>query len=394
MGRDYDVILYGATGFTGQLTAEYLAEHGPAGLRWAIAGRNRSKLEALRDRLTERFPTCADLPVLQADSSDAPSLQQLAESTKVIMSGVGPFVTYGEPMVAACAAAGTDYTDITGEPEFFDRMYVRHHRLAEQTGARIVHACGIDSIPQDLGAQFCVEQLPEGVPLTVRGYLTGGGAITPSGGTLGTLLEIGPRWRQAIAAAKERKRLQPPVTGRRISAPFGRLRKVREAGFWGVPAPLLDPLIVKQSARSLDRYGPDFTYEHHLGVKRLPVVALGAVAVTALGIAIQIPPVRRWLATKRVSGEGPSAEQRAKSWFSVHFIGEGGGRWVHTEVAGGDPGYGETAKMFAEAALCLAFDDLPPTAGQVTTAAAMGPALRDRLVKAGLVFQVLGERAV
>src|SRR5215210_6849647 len=179
--RPLDIVLFGATGFTGGLTAEYLARNAPEGTRWALAGRNPDKLAGVRERLAAIDPACAELELLEADSGDADSLRAVAESTHVVATTVGPYVELGEPLVAACAQAGTDYADITGEPEFVDRMYVRHHATAVATGARLVHACGFDSIPHDLGVLFTVELLPEGVPLTVRGFVSAGGR--PSAGT-------------------------------------------------------------------------------------------------------------------------------------------------------------------------------------------------------------------
>jgi short subunit dehydrogenase-like uncharacterized protein len=158
---------------------------------------------------------------------------------------------------------------------------------------------------------------------------------------------------------------------------------------WAIPFPSIDPQIVTRSARAIERYGPEFSYSHYVAVRN-PLVATGMVGGAAGVFALsQLGPTRNALLKLRPSGSGPSAEQRAKGWFKVTFVGEGGGRRVVTEVAGGDPGYGETAKMLSESALCLATDDLPPTAGQVTTAAAMGDALRGRLERAGISFRVL-----
>jgi short subunit dehydrogenase-like uncharacterized protein len=142
--RDFDIVLFGATGFTGELTATYLAEHAPADCRWALAGRNSAKLEEVRTRLARLNPACADLVLLHADASDPQSLKAVAESTKVVITTVGPYLLYGEALVAACADAGTDYVDLTGEPEFVDRMYLSYNARAVETGARIVHACGFD----------------------------------------------------------------------------------------------------------------------------------------------------------------------------------------------------------------------------------------------------------
>ncbi|MFK4144993.1 saccharopine dehydrogenase family protein [Streptomyces sp. NPDC004065] len=385
-GRPYDVVLFGATGFVGTLTAEYLAAHAPEGLRWAIAGRSERRLAALRERL----PGGESVGVLRADAGDPASLRELAGATRVLATTVGPYVTYGEDLVAACADSGTDYLDLTGEPEFVDLVYVRHEARARETGARLLHACGFDSVPHDLGAYFTVQQLPEGVPLAVDGFVRVDAAF--SGGTFASALNQFARPLRMRAAARERARHEPRLMGRRVSAPVAAPRFAGEVGAWALPLPTIDAQIVLRSARALERYGPDFRYRHYAAVRHLPVAVGGVAAVGALAAAAQLPPARRWLSGRLEPGEGPSADKRARSWFSVRFVGEGGGRRVFTEVAGGDPGYDETAKMFAEAALCLALDDLPATAGQVTTAVAMGDALVDRLRAAGITFRTAAIR--
>ncbi|MER6419975.1 saccharopine dehydrogenase NADP-binding domain-containing protein [Streptomyces sp. NPDC001137] len=384
--RPYDIVLFGATGFVGTLTAEYLAAHAPDDLRWAIAGRSEQKLERLRERL----PGNGKVGLLRADVADPVSLRALAEHARVVATTVGPYVTYGEELVAACADSGADYLDLTGEPEFVDLMYVRHDARARETGARLVHACGFDSIPHDLGAYFTVRQLPEGVPLTVDGFVTAD--ATFSGGTFASALNQFSRVRPMLAAERDRRRHEPRLVGRRAAAPTGAPRFAKEVGAWALPLPTIDAQIVGRSAKALERYGPDFRYRHYAAVRHLPVAVGGIAAVGGLFAAAQLPPARRWLSGRLRPGEGPSAEKRAKSWFKVRFVGEGGGRQVLTEVAGGDPGYDETAKMFAESALSLAFDDLPPTAGQVTTAVAMGDALTERLRRAGITFRVASSR--
>ncbi|MEV5079835.1 saccharopine dehydrogenase family protein [Streptomyces sp. NPDC093064] len=384
--RPYDVVLFGATGFVGALTAEYLAAHAPEGLRWAIAGRSEERLRELRERL----PSGASVGVLRADAADPDSLRDLARQARVLATTVGPYAAVGEELVAACADSGTDYLDLCGEPEFVDLVYVRHDARARETGARLVHACGFDSIPPDLGVYFTVRQLPEGVPLTVDGFVRVDAAF--SGGTLASALSQFARPLRVRAAARERARHEPRLLGRRAVTPTGAPRFAGEVGAWAVPLPTIDPQIVRRSARVLERYGPDFRYRHYAAVRHLPVAVGGAAALGAVLTAAQLPPARRWLSGRLQPGEGPSAEKRARSWFSVRFVGEGGGRRVFTEVAGGDPGYGETAKMFAESALALALDDLPPTAGQVTTAVAMGDALIDRLRRAGITFRIATSR--
>ncbi len=384
--REFDVVLFGATGFTGGLTADYLAGAVPDGCRWALAGRNPAKLEAVRDRLAERDPELKSLELLHADVTDAASLADVAARARVVITTVGPYVEHGGPLVAACAEAGTDYVDLTGEPEFIDRTYLAHHARAVETGARIVHACGFDSVPHDLGAMFTVQQLPEGVPLRVRGMVRSNATL--SGGTFASALAAFSRARKMKQVHAERRKVEPRVQGRKVRITAKRPHFDKEAGYWLVPLPTIDPLVVRRSAAVLERYGPDFTYSHYAAAKKLPTVVGGIGLVAAVAAAAQVPPLRRLLMSRLPQGEGPSEERRARSYFSVRFIGEGGGRTTYTEVRGGDPGYTETAKMLAESALSLAFDDNPPTAGQVTTAVAMGQNLLDRLVRAGLTFTV------
>jgi short subunit dehydrogenase-like uncharacterized protein len=384
---EYDVVVFGATGFTGALTAEYLARAG-AGTRWAIAGRNRAKLESVRERIAGADGGAPEPALLEADVGDGASLRRMAESAKVVISTVGPYIHYGEPVVAACAAAGTDYVDLTGEPEFVDRMWLGYHEQAQRSGARLVHSCGFDSIPYDLGALYTVDQLPEGVPIALEGFMRAGGTV--SGGTYHSAVHVMARLRQAAMVARERRAAEPRPDDRRVNGVIGKPHRSELAGGWVVPFPSIDPQTVLRSARALPRYGPDFSYSHYLVAGSLPVLGgLMAGAGTVIALA-QLPPTRRLLLKFKDPGDGPSVQQREKAWFRVRFAGEGGGKRVLTEVTGGDPGYGETSKMLAESALCLAHDELPDLAGQLTPAVAMGQSLTDRLVRAGIQFRVTG----
>ena len=385
--RQYDLALFGATGFTGNLTAQYLAANAPEGLRWALVGRNPDKLATVRSRLAAEFPPAPVPDLLEADAADARALAGVADSTRVVISTVGPYALYGAPVVAACAAAGTDYVDLTGEPEFVDRMWCEHDAEARRTGARLVHCCGFDSIPHDLGAYFTVQQLPEGVPLKVDGYVRSNASF--SGGTYHSAINGFARARQTLGAARERRRSEPRPAGREIHSTSPGIRRDSELGGWVVPLPTIDGGIVRRSAAALDRYGPDFTYGHHMVARRLSTVAALGAGVGAVAALAPLPPTRKLLLKLKSPGEGPDEAQRAKSWFRVTFVGEGGGKRVVTQVSGGDPGYGETSKMLAESALCLAFDELPATAGQVTTAQAMAEPLLARLRGAGISFEVL-----
>jgi short subunit dehydrogenase-like uncharacterized protein len=384
--REYDVVVLGATGFTGALTAEYLADHAGDSTRWALAGRNQAKLEEVRRRLGEDQ---AEVSLVHADVGDAGSLRQLAESTKVLITTVGPYINYGEPVVAACAAAGTDYVDLTGEPEFVDLMWLRYHEQAESSGARLVHSCGFDSIPYDLGALFTVTRLPEGVPVRLTEMIRVNASF--SGGTYHSAVHIMGRLRQSVRVARQRREREERPGNRRIRGTAGRPHRDSETGWWVVPYPTIDPQTVLRSARALDRYGPEFTLAVYLAAKRLPALAgMGAGAAAIVGLA-QLPPTRNLLLKLKDPGTGPSPEQRERSWFSLRCVGEADGRRVITQVSGGDPGYAETSKMLAESALCLAHDDLPQRSGQLTPAVAMGQPLIDRLQRAGIEFQVTQE---
>ncbi len=385
--RDFDIVLFGATGFTGELTAAYLAEHAPADCRWALAGRNAGKLEEVRSRLAALNPDCADLPLLHADATDPQSLRAVAKSARVVITTVGPYLLHGEALVAACAAAGTDYVDLTGEPQFVDQVYLDHNERAVASGARIVHSCGFDSIPHDLGAYFTVQQLPAGQPIRLRGVVRSN--ATFSGGTFHSAMTQMSQQGKAKQTFAERRKREPRPEGRKARQVTGKPTRDPLLGYYLLPLPTIDPVVVARSAAALPAYGPDFRYSHYAGVKTLRYAVGGAVGVSSMVLAAQVPPLRKALMKRIKPGDGPSESRRAKSRFSVDFVGEAGGTTVHTRVSGGDPGYTETSKMLAESALCLAFDDNPLIAGQVTTAQAMGDNLLARLQKAGLTFETL-----
>ena len=381
--RDYDIVIFGATGFTGRLTAEYLGEHLPADASWAIAGRSVQKLESVRGGLGR-----PDLPILVADSSDPAALAKIAASTRVLITTVGPYVKYGEELVKACAEAGTDYLDLAGEQEFVDTMFVKYRDTATASGARIVHSAGFDSVPHDLGTYFTVKYFPEDVPITVDGVVQVSAGI--SGGTYHTVVNYLSRLRQWRAAARARAFSEGQPAGRVSQNPSA--LPTRRFGFWLVPFPGVDGQNVAYSGRLLDRYGPDFTYRHWIGTRHFAAAAGIIGLVMTLLIGAHIKPLRSVLLKLKDAGEGPTEEVRAKSTFTATFHGAGGDRHAVCRVSGGDPGYTETSKILGEAAMSLAFDDLPQTAGPVTPAAAMGDALIERLVKAGITFELVEER--
>ena len=385
--RSYDVVVFGATGFTGRLACEYLAkrrEQPP--IRWAIAGRNESKLHEVRRLLEAIDPACSKVGILEASVADPASLERMAKQTRVVLTTVGPYAEHGEPVVEACIRGGADYVDITGEPEFVDAMIARHHASAEKARVRIVNCCGFDSIPHDLGARFTVSQLPSSQPITVEGFVRARGGM--SGGT----------WHSAIGAMSRLLTLRKPKVaraplsdGRQVHAVKPSLRWDRRLEAWVAPLPTIDPQVVLRSARALPEYGPDFRYGHYAQVRSGVTLAASMMGLGALVVLAQLPPTRALLLKARPQGEGPSVEQRAKGWFEVTFLGRSGSTEVRTMVSGGDPGYGETAKMVAESALCLALDRdvLPKRFGVITTAVAMGDALQKRLERAGIRFDAI-----
>lgn len=378
----FDVTLFGATGFTGSLTAEYLSKHLPKSATWAIAGRDADKLEALVERLASQSQNVP--AIVLADISRSPSMKAMAEGTRVLISTVGPYLQYGEPAVKAAAEAGIDYVDLTGEPQFVDEMWLKYQDTAVANGARIVHACGFDSIPYDLGVLHAVRQLPQNMPITVRGYIRSKAAF--SGGTYASALnQMSSLGNARKAASKRRKRESRPV-GRKIAGGGSIGAAAEPLQGWGAPLPTIDPQIVLRSARELDSYGPEFRYEHHAHFHTRRMLAAAVPLIAAVTVGSQLGPVRKALGKLRAPGNGPSDEQRAKSWFELSLVAEAGDARALTVVKGGDPGYTETAKMLAESAMCLAFDPLPPTSGQLTTAVAMGPALITRLQNAGIDF--------
>lgn len=399
MAAQYDIVLFGATGFTGELTAQYLAGHMPEGASWALAGRDLAKLEAVRERLSADHPEAAELPLLQAQSADIASLEAMVAAARVVISTVGPYQIHGEPLVAACAAAGTDYVDLTGEPEFVDLMYLRHHEQARASGARLVHSCGFDSVPYDLGVLYTISQIPEAAraPVAIDGYGLVGGKF--SGGTYHSAVNILGRLKEGGRLARQRRAVERNAPdgrlaeGRRVRGIPGRPHREAIAGGWVVPAPMIDPQHVLRSARLLEGYGPDFSYSHYIVTGRAGTTMGLLAGVGVVATLAQLEPTRKALLKLKQPGTGPSEATRAKSFFRVRFVARVGGnhaRNVVTEVSGGDPGYGETSKMLAESALCLAFDQVPaPGGGQWTPAVALGQPLIDRLVNAGIRFRVI-----
>jgi short subunit dehydrogenase-like uncharacterized protein len=381
----HDIILFGATGFTGGLVAEHMARTiEPGRLSWALAGRDIRKLRKVREHVAMINPAWAELPIYQGASHDPESLHDLAARTRVMLTTVGPYTQHGEGLVAACVAEGCDYVDLTGEPGFWRGVIERHHDEAAAKGLRLVPCCGFDSIPHDLGVLYTVQQLRERGghgPLEIDAFVSARGGM--SGGTWNSALQIMADL-QSGAGSRDRARDEPGRVPRPAQA-RPKIHFAKEVGRWAVPMPTIDPLVVKRSAELMG--GEPLRYHHYFCTKTLAQLAT-LVGGAGMVLALSKTPARRVLGRLRPPGVGPSEEQRARSWFEVVFVGRQGEQTVTTKVRGGDPGYGHTAKMIAEAARCLVEDRerLPARHGVLTPASAMGEPLIERLRATGMEF--------
>jgi short subunit dehydrogenase-like uncharacterized protein len=404
--RDLDIVVYGATGFVGVLVAEHLAAHAPAGTRIALAGRSAERLEAVRARLG------VDWPVLVADATDAPALAKIAAAARVVITTAGPYAKYGRALAHACAAAGTDYVDLTGEVLFARASIDENHELARSTGARIVHSCGFDSIPSDIG----VHVLHERVAADGAGELTDTTLVVTSmsggvsGGTIDSLrhqLDTVRHDRGLARLAASPYSLSPdraaePDLGRQDDLVTLRAAEV-DPSLRGSLAPFVmasyNTRVVRRSnALRGYAYGRTLHYREAMsaGTSALSPLfaAVTKVGLGALVVGLSLPPTRYLL--DRIlpkPGEGPSEQRRRDGHFTIDVFTRTttGARYRARVRAKGDPGYAATALMLGESALALALDraKLPDTPGGVLTpATAIGDALVDRLRDAGMEITV------
>ena len=399
--REYDIVLYGATGFVGKLTAQYLARTG-GNARIALAGRSPDRLLAVRETLGE---SAQSWPVLQADASSPSTLDALAAQTQVVVTTVGPYSRYGLPLVAACAAAGTDYADLTGEPPFIRESIDLYHKQALDTGARIVHACGFDSIPSDLTVYALHRRALEdgagellGTDFVVRSFAGGF-----SGGTVASGVEVldtvsrDPDARRVFAdpytlspdrSAEPELGAQPDMRRRR-----GRQIAPELTGLWtaGFLMAFANTRIVRRSNALQDyAYGRRFKYSEHMSVGSSAVAPVTSAVVNGIGNAASALGSRyfRLLPRRLVdralpkSGTGPSEAARERGIYKAetYTTTTSGARYVATIAQSGDPGYKATAVLLGESGLALALDrdSLSDLHGVLTPAAAMGDALLAR----------------
>lgn len=369
----YDLVVFGATSFVGQILSKYLADYlstSTEQLRWAIAGRSRTKLQALKDALGAGGQS---VPIIIADASNAAQLQQLCAQTRVVVSTVGPYALYGEPLIKACVDHGTDYCDLTGETQWIIRMIERYESAAQQSGARIVHCCGFDSVPSDMGVYYLQQQAMQqwGAPATqvkMRVKTLKGGA---SGGTVASLLNV---VQEAATDPVLRKQLLNPYALCPKDHGVGtRQHMVKTAEYdadfnaWIAPfvmAAINERVVHRSNALTEYRYGQDFRYNEAMltgdGLKgRLRANSVVAVLGAFMLGAVTKPVSRlmeRFLLPK--PGEGPTPEQQLSGRYDLRFFGQRDtGQTMRVKVTGDrDPGYGSTGKMLGQAAISLALD--------------------------------------
>ena len=400
--RDLDVVLYGATGFVGKLTARYLAEHAPEGARIALAGRSEPKLAQVRSGLG---PRAADWPLLVADSQDATALAAIAQRARAVATTVGPYQKYGFPLVQACAEAGTHYADLTGEVLFMRDTIERFDATARESGARIVHSCGFDSIPSDLG----VLELHRAAQREGAGELEDTTFVLErvsggfSGGTLDSLrgqldaMKRNPALRKIAGDpyALSPDRGAEPDLGRERD-----LQSVERDSELGWLAPFvmagINTRVVRRSnALQNHAYGPRFRYREVMSAGGGPLAPVKAGAIVAalgglvagMGFGPTRPLVDKLLPAP---GEGPSEKAQKRGFYeiAIHARTSSGRKLTSRVVQKGDPGYAATAVLFGESALCLALDGdrLPEGGGVLTPATAMGDVLAERLRVSGVTI--------
>jgi short subunit dehydrogenase-like uncharacterized protein len=402
--RDLEVVVWGATGYTGRLVAERLASEPAArGLRWALAGRDRARLERVRAELAARAPHAAELPILVGDAGDPASLRAIGARTRVVCTTVGPYARHGSELVAACVAGGAHYCDLTGELPWIRRMIDAHHEAARAAGVRIVHCCGFDSIPSDLGVWMLFDAArAAGRRLARVDAVFGESSGGFSGGTFASMMGV---LDEAVADPAVARLLADPYAldpSPRAGGPDGPdARGVafeRRLGRWTAPfvmAAINTRVVRRSNAVAGYPYGRDFRYTERMslpaGPAGLPAALAVAGGVAATALAGRAPALRRLAARWMPKpGEGPTPEQRARGFFVARLLGtcdDGAALVGHVEDRR-DPGYGSTAVMLSESALCLARDDLATPTGVLTPASAMAGALLARLRTAGMTWRV------
>jgi short subunit dehydrogenase-like uncharacterized protein len=378
MPRDFEIILNGATGFTGRQTVEYFKQHAPANLTWAIAGRNQSRLSALN----------ANVAILIADASDQQAIDALVSRTKILLNTAGPFAIYGTGFVDACVRFHTHYVDITGETHWVRMLIDRYHEKAQSDGTRIIPCCGFDSVPSDLGAMLIAQALGPDT-YEVKAFFKMKGGL--NGGTLASMLHMYES--NANKIMSDPFLLSPSITRppRDLEIDPSKETYDTDAKAWTSPFIMgkINTRVVRRSCAIRDQ---DFAYQEYTkfdGSLAGPLALITTAGGSLFDRAMDVPTMRRILRTvSPAPGEGPSQHTMDTGWFRCELIGKASnGRTAQAVVAGqGDPGNRVTVKCLCESALALAKDQLPDRAGVLTPSTGIGEALVTRLKARGMTF--------
>jgi len=396
MNKHYDIIVFGATGCTGGLVAEYLLNQAsPASI--ALAGRSLKKLNKLKKSLLKSQKDPVDIGIIKANVTDQASVVSMTSQGKVVANVVGPYIRYGEPVVRACIETQTHYLDISNEVEFVDYVFHKYHESAQIAGIKVVNCCGFDSIPHDLGALFAITELSKQVEgdiidecISMEGFVSGDRYF--SDGSWHAAIDAFSHYRQYKKIRKYwyyKDHNGLPTSNRKIKAlPFN-IQYQDKLNAWSVPLPTIGSKIVLRSARRMPIYGERFEYGHYKLFKQLPKALKTVVSVGSVFSVAQFRKGKKLLLTLRKKRGEPHARQHKKDWFCVTVQARSSQDMLEVQVQGSAPDNSETAKMLGESALCLAFDGLSHDSGVLTPAVGMGMPLIKRLHGAGVTFNVL-----
>ena len=368
--KEYDLIIHGATGFTGQLICDYLYKHNDSkAIKWAISGRNTSKLEPISKKY--------NVDLFQVDSFENKALDLITSKSKVIISVVGPYAIYGKQLIESCVNNNCHYLDITGESSFVQYVKNKYSKKAIETNTMLISCCGFESIPPDIGTYYSIKQLNE-ENIDIKCYMKTKGQI--SGGTWASFLNISSSGR----IKKKIQNNQPKKQGTKNKILFYN----KELKKWALIFPDIDQYIIRRSSKLIDGYGENVRFVKYMLFKSLFKVAALLVPLFFILFLAKFKFSKKWLESFIPSGTGPSEEARAKHWFEYTLIGKTEKQKIITTVKGGDPGYGETSKFVTEMGLALILnkDQLNHKKGVLTPAACAGDVILKRLQKSGIEF--------
>ena len=368
--KKYDLVIFGATGFTGKLICDYLLNHKETKqINIAVAARNKNKLEKIVNKFQSNKPD-----MLIVDSFDKESIDMMTQSTKLVLTVVGPYSLYGEYLVESCIKHSTHYLDLTGEPGFV--FNIRKKFAERDMQSLIINACGLESIIPDVGTLYTVNKM-KSINKKITYYLKSNGQI--SGGTWASLINAMYSGRPIIEKQKK-------------STNHKKNKKIfynKEFKSWAVLFPVIDKYIVTQTGKNMNNYGDNFLFNEYILLKPLWSVIFLIMGLSCIGLFAKLNIFKKLLLSFKPSGSGPNENQRNKHWFQAIFVGEGQDEQIISKLSGGDPGYGETAKFISEMALCILnqFEQLNKKTGIRTPVECTGDLMISRLKNAGIKFE-------